>query len=156
MECVASFLLKRDRPYLVLKMSEEECGVLTTIDHIVLTASDMAKTISFYCDVLGMKLHTFTPSDGGQTRTSLKFGDQKINLHHEEAPYTPHAKNPVSGAVDICFLSSTPIEEWQNIFLRNEIKIEDGPVQKTGATGPIRSLYVRDPDLNLIEISNKI
>ena len=137
-------------------MCEENLRMLTTIDHIVLTASDMDKTISFYCDVLGMKLENFTPSGGGETRRSLKFGNQKINLHSVGSPYKPHAQNPVSGAVDICFLSSTSIDEWQEIFSENNIEIEDGPVQKTGATGPIMSLYVRDPDLNLIEISNKI
>ena len=137
-------------------MCEENLRMLTTIDHIVLTASDMNKTISFNCEILGMKLENFTPSGGGKTRRSLKFGNQKINLHCVESPYKPHAKNPVSGVVDICFLSSTPIDEWQEIFSENNIEIEDGPVQKTGATGPIMSLYVRDPDLNLIEISNKI
>ncbi|MCH1465714.1 MAG: VOC family protein [Alphaproteobacteria bacterium] len=130
--------------------------MLTSIDHFVLTAKDMDKTISFYCDVLGMTLEEFTPSDGGEARKSLKFGNQKINLHRAESPYKPHANNPVSGAVDICFLSSAKMEEWQSIFAENNIKIEDGPVQKTGATGPIISLYIRDPDLNLIEISNKL
>ena len=137
-------------------MSEEETGALTSIDHIVLTASDMDQTISFYCDILGMKLKTLTPSDGGEKRWSLKFGDCKINLHDEKSPYNPHAKNPISGAVDICFLSSTPIETWEKIFLKNNIKIETGPVQKTGAIGPIISLYIRDPDKNLIEIANNI
>ena len=130
--------------------------MLTSIDHIVMTASDMDKTISFYCDVLGMTLEDFTPSDGGEARKSLKFGNQKINLHQAKSPYKPHANNPVSGAVDICFLSSITIGEWQNIFSEKNIEIEDGPVQKTGATSSIMSLYVRDPDLNLIEISNKI
>jgi len=130
--------------------------MLTSIDHIVLTVSDMGKTISFYCDVLGLTLEDFTLSDGEEARKSLKFGHQKINLHHEKLPYKPHANNPVSGAMDICFLSSTTIEEWQKIFSENNVVIEGGPVQKTGATGPIMSLYVRDPDLNLIEISNKI
>jgi catechol 2,3-dioxygenase-like lactoylglutathione lyase family enzyme len=130
--------------------------MLTSIDHFVLTANDMDKTISFYCDVLGMTLEEFTPSDGGEARKSLKFGNQKINLHRAKSPYKPHANNPVSGAVDICFLSSTKMEEWQNIFSENNVRIEDGPVQKTGATGPIVSLYIRDPDLNLIEISNKL
>tara|TARA_B100000029_G_C17342753_1_gene875912 strand:+ start:463 stop:879 length:417 start_codon:yes stop_codon:yes gene_type:complete len=138
-------------------MSKEEAkGVLTSIDHIVLTASDMDKTISFYCDILGMELQESTPSGGGEIRRSLKFGTQKINLHDEKSPYKPHARNPIPGAVDICFLSSTPIEIWKDIFSKNNIKIEDGPVQKTGANGPIMSLYVRDQDLNLIEISNKI
>ena len=130
--------------------------LITTIDHIVLTVTDMDRTISFYCDVLGMKLEIFSPSSGGKTRRSLKFGNQKINLHHEKSPYKPHAKNPMSGAVDICFLSSTAIDEWQEIFSENNIEIEDGPVRKTGATGPIMSLYVRDPALNLLEISNII
>jgi len=138
-------------------MCEEEIqGMLTSIDHIVLTANDMDKTVSFYCDILGMTIEDFTPSGGGETRKSLKFGNQKINLHHADAPYKPHAKNPVSGAVDICFLSSTPIEKWQEIFTKNKVEIEDGPVQKTGATGPIMSIYVRDPDQNLIEISNQM
>ena len=77
-------------------MSEEK-GTLTSIDHIVLTASDMDQTISFYCDILGMELKTLTPSDGGEKRWSLKFGDCKINLHDEKSPYNPHAKNPISG-----------------------------------------------------------
>ena len=130
--------------------------MLTKIDHIVLTVRDMNTTISFYCGVLGMTLEVFTPSDRGEARKCLKFGDQKINLHHTRLPYKPHANNPVSGALDICFLSSTTIEEWQNIFSKNNVLIEGGPIQKTGATGPIMSLYVRDPDQNLIEISNKI
>ena len=130
--------------------------MLTSIDHIVLTASDMGTINYFYCDVLGMTLKDLTPSDGGEARKSLKFGNQKINLHHAKLPYQPHANNPVSGAVDICFLSSITIEEWQNIFSENNVVIEGGPVQKTGATGPIMSLYVRDPDQNLIEISTKI
>ena len=130
--------------------------MISSIDHIVLTASDLDKTITFYCDVLGMTLEDFTPSDGGEVRKSLKFGNQKINLHNAKSPFKPHANNPVSGAVDICFLSSKTMEEWNNIFSENKIEIEDGPVRKTGATGPIMSLYVRDPDLNLIEISNKL
>ena len=130
--------------------------MLSSIDHIVLTASDMDKTISFYCNVLGMTLEEFTPAGGGETRKSLKFGAQKINLHHVELPYKPHAHNPVSGAVDICFLSSLAIKEWQHILSQNDVMIEGGPIQKTGATGPIMSLYIRDPDQNLIEISNKI
>ncbi|MBM09747.1 MAG: VOC family virulence protein [Magnetovibrio sp.] len=137
-------------------MSKKAQGVLTSIDHIVLTASDMDQTISFYCDILGMKLQAYTPPGGGEIRRSLKFGVHKINLHDKRTPYKPHALNPVSGAVDICFLSSTPIEIWKKIFVKNNIEIEDGPIQKTGANGPIMSLYVRDPDLNLIEIANKI
>ncbi len=129
---------------------------LVSIDHIVLTVADMKQTISFYCDILGMRLEQFTPTGGGEARNCLKFGNYKINLHSEKTPYKPHAWKPVPGAIDICFLSSTPVEAWKNIFLKNNIQIEDGPVQKTGANGPILSIYVRDPDLNLIEISSNI
>ena len=80
--------------------------MLSSIDHIVLTAKDINKTITFYCNVLGMILEEFTPSDGGKSRKCLKFGAQKINLHHLAAPFKPHAQNPQPGAVDICFLSS--------------------------------------------------
>ena len=82
--------------------------------------------------------------------------NQKINLHDTSSPYKPNASKPVSGSLDICFLSFKKIEEWEKIFKENNIFIEDGPVLKTGATGKIISLYVRDPDLNLIEICNKI
>ena len=116
----------------------------------------MDKTISFYCDVLGMTLKEFHPAGGGETRKSLSFSNQKINLHHVKFPFKPHAKNPLSGTTDICFLSSTPLEKWESRLLENRIEIEDGPVKRTGATEPIMSLYVRDPDMNLIEISNKI
>lgn len=126
------------------------------IDHIVLTVTDIDATIAFYCDVLGMTLGEFYPVGGGEVRKSLDFGSQKINLHEAKSPFEPHAKNPLPGTADICFLSSTPLDEWQSIFQANGIEIEQGPAPKTGATGPIKSLYIRDPDLNLIEISNQI
>ena len=130
--------------------------MINSIDHIVLYSNNLEKTISFYCDILEMKLEEFVPSDQKGLRKSLKFGNQKINLHDTSSPYKPHASKPVSGSLDICFLSSKKIEEWEIIFKENNIFIEDGPVIKTGATGKIISLYVRDPDYNLIEISNKI
>ena len=117
--------------------------MILNIDHVVLTINDMEKTISFYRDVLGMTVKEFQPVGGGEMRKSLSFGNQKINLHHVKSPFKP-------------FLSSTPLEKWESIFLKHGIEIEDGPVQKTGATGPIMSLYIRDPDKNLIEISNKL
>ena len=125
-----------------------------SIDHIVLTVNDINKTIIFYSKILGMELKEFY-SDFDQThRKSLVFGNQKINLHDVSMPFKPHANCPSPGGFDICFLSKKPVSEWLTILKKNKIDIEDGPVQKTGATGPILSIYVRDPDENLIEISN--
>jgi catechol 2,3-dioxygenase-like lactoylglutathione lyase family enzyme len=87
--------------------------MITAIDHIVLTSADVDKTIAFYCDVLGMELQTFNPADGSAPRRALCFGRQKINIHEGSAPYVPHARNPVSGAVDICLLSDHPVAGWQ-------------------------------------------
>ena len=128
--------------------------MIKSIDHIVLTAQDIEKTIKFYCGVLGMTLERFTPAASSSERLALCFGCQKINLHQASSPFIPHAQNPISGAVDICFLSDTPIEEWVKIFTQNSIPVEEGPIAKTGATGPLCSIYVRDPDGNLIEVSN--
>ena len=130
--------------------------MIKSIDHIVLTAQNIEQTITFYCDVLEMQLETFAPPDGSPARQALKFGNQKINLHDAKAPYVPHAKNPTSGAIDICFLSDLSIQEWIERFELHNIPMENGPVQKTGATGPLMSIYVRDPDGSLIEISNQI
>ena len=128
--------------------------MIKSIDHIVLTTQDTDKTIQFYCDVLGMTLDRFTPDGSSSERLALCFGGQKINLHKASSPFVPHAQNPVSGAVDICFLSDILIEEWIEIFTQYSITVEEGPTAKTGATGPLCSIYVRDPDGNLIEISN--
>lgn len=129
---------------------------IMSIDHLVMTTGDINRTISFYCDLLGMKLDTFNPENGGENRKALRFGIQKINLHKKTNPYKPHAKNPFVGSMDICFLSLTPLEIWEDRFRQNKVKIESGPIIKTGAIGPIMSIYVRDPDLNLVEISNQI
>ena len=130
--------------------------MITSIDHIVLTSKDIDKTIFFYCDILGMKLEENIDKDKGKKRIYLKFGNQKINVHSEKKPFIPHANNPVSGALDVCFLSSLPIEDWMKTLQKNEIQVEIGPVQREGATGKLNSIYLRDPDMNLIEISNKI
>ena len=90
--------------------------MILNTDHIVLTINDMEKTISFYRDVLGMTVKEFQPVGGGEMRKSLSFGNQKINLHHVESPFKPHAKNPLSGTTDICFLSSTPLEKWESNY----------------------------------------
>ena len=126
-----------------------------SIDHIVLTVKDLDKTIMFYRDVLGMTLNSFCSKGSTEKRYSLNFGNQKINLHQFDSPYNPHADKPLPGTADICFLSSVSLVKWKSIFIKNDIIVEEGPIQRTGATGNIFSLYVRDPDMNLIEISNK-
>ena len=126
------------------------------IDHVVITVSDINKSIDFYSNILGMQLQEFLSSTDKVKRKSLKFGKQKINLHEASKPFKPHANNPIPGTMDICFLSEINIDDWIKIFNKFNVKIEDGPVQKIGANGPIRSIYVRDPDKNLIEISNQI
>ena len=113
--------------------------MITAIDHIVMTAANVEATIRFYCDVLGMELQEFQPADGSPARKALLFGKQKINLHDAAAPYVPHARQPVAGAVDLCFLSDLPIADWQVRFAEHDIPIEHGPVDKTGATGPLWS-----------------
>ena len=128
---------------------------VSTFDHLVLTVADVDATIAFYQDVLGMRAEAFTPSDGS-TRWALKFGHHKINLHPAQAVFAPHAKAPTMGSADLCFLSETDIADWTAHFAAHEVAIEEGPVTRTGATGPIISLYVRDPDGNLIEVSNRV
>ena len=103
--------------------------MILKIDHIVLTINDMEKTL-FYRDVLGMTVKEFQPVVGGEMRKSLSFGNQKINLHHVKSLYKPHAKDLLSATTDICFLSSTPLQKWESIFLKHGIEIEDGPVKK--------------------------
>ena len=128
--------------------------MITSIDHIVLTSKDVDKTIEFYTKVLGMTLERFTVANEKNERLALKFGNQKINIHDANSPFSPHAEYPTSGSIDICFLSRIDLKKWSKIFATNNIAIENGPIRKTGATGPLMSLYVRDPDGNLIEISN--
>ena len=98
----------------------------------------------------------FVSPTGGPPRHSLHFGSQKINLHDAAAPFSPHAYAPHPGSVDLCFISAQPIANWQIQLALHNICIEDGPVAKTGANGALRSLYIRDPDNNLIEISNYV
>ena len=125
------------------------------IDHVVITVADIDKSIHFYSNVLGMELQEFLSTTDNVKRKSLKFGTQKINLHEASKPFKPHAHYPLPGTMDICFISEINVNDWIKIFDKFDIKIEDGPVIKTGANGPIKSIYVRDPDKNLIEISNQ-
>ena len=119
---------------------------ITTLDHLVLTVEDIAATCEFYHRVLGFEVITF-----GGNRKSLRFGDQKINLHRAGAEFQPCAGRPTVGSADLCFVTDTPIEA---VIEHCDIVIEEGPVARTGARGPIRSVYIRDPDDNLIELSN--
>ncbi len=125
---------------------------VNALDHLVLTVADMDATAAFYGRVLGMKAETFTAADGS-TRHALTFGRQKINLHPARSPFAPHAARPLPGTADLCLLSDDPAEDWQARLAGLGIEVEEGPVIRTGATGPIVSLYIRDPDGNLIEIA---
>ena len=124
------------------------------LDHIVLTVGNIDKTVAFYRDVMGMQAQQFTPSDGS-TRWALTFGSQKINLHQAGAEFEPKAARPAPGSADLCFLSEIELSDWITHLRSNAIEIVDGPVARTGATGPILSIYIRDPDGNLLEISNR-
>ena len=126
------------------------------IDHVVITVFDINKSVHFYSNILGMELQEFLSSTDNTKRKSLKFGRQKINLHEVSKPFKPHANKPLPGTMDICFISEINVNDWIKIFDNFDIKIEDGPVKKTGANGPIRSIYIRDPDKNLIEIKSGI
>jgi catechol 2,3-dioxygenase-like lactoylglutathione lyase family enzyme len=124
------------------------------IDHIVLTTRDKAACIRFYTEVLGMKLEAFrTPTE---ERLALKFGSQKINLHEWGKEFAPRAHVAVPGSLDLCFIASVPLEEVIRKLKELSVKIIEGPVTKTGAVSKLRSVYVRDPDLNLVEISEPV
>ena len=130
---------------------------LEKIDHVVITVKDLNKTIDFYTNILGMKLEEFSSSlDDDQIRYAMSFGYQKINIHEEKKPIKPNALNPSSGSMDICFISKNKINDWVHHLVKKGINIEIGPERKTGALGPILSIYIRDPDFNLIEISNQL
>ena len=128
---------------------------ISALDHLVLTVADLGATLSFYENALGMEAEKFTPVDHSE-RWALKFGHQKINLHQAGAEFQPHAMQPTTGSADLCFLSEQPIAEWKEHLDAHDVDIVEGPVVRTGATGPILSIYVRDPDDNLIEISHPV
>jgi len=128
--------------------------VIDHVDHIVLTTRDLAGCIRFYAEVLGMKLEKFqTPTE---TRLALKFGSQKLNLHEWGKEFTPRAHVAAPGTLDLCFIAAIPLEQVIARLKAANVPILEGPVTKTGAVSKLRSVYVRDPDLNLIEISEQI
>jgi catechol 2,3-dioxygenase-like lactoylglutathione lyase family enzyme len=126
-------------------------AIIDHLDHLVLTCIDEAATRHFYTEVLQMKLETF-----GTGRTAFKFGNQKINVHVRGKEFEPKAHAPVPGALDLCFIAAVPLDDVIANLKQCEWPIIEGPVERTGATQKIRSVYVRDPDLNLIEISELI
>lgn len=121
------------------------------LDHLVLTVADIEKTVQFYTNVLGFKLITF-----GRNRKALVFGNQKINLHEKGNEFEPKAYNPTCGSADLCFIVRTNIHEVLQELQDKNIEVVEGIVERTGAMGPINSVYFRDPDNNLIEVSNYI
>ena len=123
--------------------------IIDRIDHIVITAFDLERTLDFYQRVLGMEPITFA---GG--RRGLAFGRQKINLHQSGREFEPKALKPTPGSMDLCFITETPLAQVAAHLRQCGVAIAEGPVPKTGAMGPMMSVYFRDPDGNLIEVSN--
>ncbi len=121
------------------------------LDHLVLTVRDIEASCDFYTRVLGMRVVTFA---GG--RKALAFGRQKINLHQLGKEFEPKARQATPGSGDLCFISDTPLDEVMAHLTACDVGIEQGPIQRTGAEGPILSVYLRDPDGNLLEISNHL
>lgn len=122
------------------------------LDHLVLTTIDEAACIDFYTRVMGMRHDRFEAADGF-VRQAFHFGNQKINLHIRGREFSPRAHLPVPGALDLCFIASVPLAQVIANLAAHQWPIIEGPVMRTGASGMIRSVYLRDPDLNLIEIS---
>lgn len=121
------------------------------LDHLVLTTTDEAACVRFYVDGLSMTLENF-----GEGRKAFRFGNQKINLHVRGHEFEPKAHLPVPGALDLCFIASVPLDEVMARLAARGLSIIEGPVLRTGAVSRIRSVYLRDPDLNLIEISEPV
>ena len=121
------------------------------LDHLVLTVKNIEKTCNFYTQILDMKVVIFAGN-----RKALSFGDYKINLHEVGSEFEPKALQPSPGSADLCFITREPLAEIVKIIEQNEVDVIEGPVERTGAKGSILSIYIRDPDGNLIEISNYI
>jgi catechol 2,3-dioxygenase-like lactoylglutathione lyase family enzyme len=120
-----------------------------SLDHLVLTVRDVGATTGFYAGVLGMEPRTF-----GKGRTALHFGAQRIHVHPVGAGISPVAAAPTPGSADLCFLSTTPMDRILEELRASGVDVEEGPAERVGAAGDLLSVYVRDPDGNLVEISN--
>lgn len=123
---------------------------IKTLDHLVLTVKDIDKSVEFY-EKLGMKKEIF-----GENRVALKYANQKINLHLLGNEFEPKAHNVKEGSADLCFIVEENLEEVQNYLKKQNIETLSQIVERTGANGKIKSIYLRDPDLNLIELSNYV
>lgn len=123
------------------------------LDHLVLTTARREACVDFYTRVLGMQLETFVGGTPPVERQAFKFGHQKINLHVQGSEFEPKAHLPVPGALDLCFIAAIPLAQVIERLVAANWPIVEGPVLRTGATQKIRSVYVRDPDFNLIELS---
>ena len=124
---------------------------LDRLDHLVLTVADIEQTCAFYERVLGMEVISF-----GEGRRALRFGDSKINLHQAGREFAPYAAHPTPGSADLCFTTSIPLSEVIAHLQTCNVTIIEGPVRRSGAVSALESIYLRDPDGNLIEISNPI
>ncbi|XP_041930136.1 glyoxalase domain-containing protein 5 [Alosa sapidissima] len=153
--CVLSrFQLAYSKPLLYRLTSgvcfKSACPVqISHVDHLVLTVRSVPKTIDFYTSVLGMEVVTFKGD-----RKALGFGQQKINLHQSGKEFEPKAQSPTPGSADLCLITKTSLTTVAAHLQDCGVAIEEGPVERSGAVGPITSLYFRDPDQNLIEVSN--
>ena len=124
---------------------------ITHLDHLVLTVTDIDRSLNFYSQVMGMQIITF-----GDNRKALQFGQQKINLHLAGHEFEPKAHTPTVGSADLCFISSTPMPDILKHLEQNNVQPLMSPSHRTGATHKLLSVYFRDPDNNLIEVSNYV
>ena len=129
--------------------------MIKALDHLVLTVSDIPTSLAFYQNAIGLEARAFTSATGGQ-RWALHWPQGKINLHQAGQEFEPKAKQATPGSADLCFLTDHPIEQVIDQLRQAQVSLVAGPVERTGASGPICSVYVRDPDGNLIEIANEL
>lgn len=123
---------------------------MSRLDHLVLTVADLEATVGFYTRVMGMTVRAF-----GAGRLALRFGDrQQINLHEAGHEFEPKARRPTPGSADLCFIAEQPLAEWLDHLVGLDVALVEGPVARTGALGPMTSVYFRDPDGNLIEVAS--